>query len=54
MRKCQKGVFGFVVIFSINEKEKYNYYKSKYKGFYNEIFINNGYGLEITKRVIKI
>ena len=54
MRKCQTGVFSFAVYFTLDEKEKYNYYKLKYKGFYNEIFINNGYGLEITKRVIKM
>lgn len=49
MTKQKIGNFTYALFFSLEEKVKYEQYKSKFKGFYTERFINNGYCLEITK-----
>ena len=54
MKTIKTGLFTKQYIFTLNEYEKYKKCKEANKGFYNEIFINNGYCLEVTKRVIKL
>ena len=54
MKIIKTGLFSKTIYFSLTEYDKYIKCKKENKGFYNEIFINNGYCLEITKRVIKI
>ena len=54
MKTIKTGLFTKQYIFTLNECEKYKKCKEANKGFYNEIFINNGYCLEVTKRTIKL
>lgn len=53
MQNVKTGLFSITLYFELSEKEQYNSYKEQYKGYYTETFINNGYALEITKRVVK-
>lgn len=50
MKTVKTGVFSRKYFFSLNEREKFLAYKKKFQGFFEEIFINNGYCIEVTKR----
>lgn len=54
MKTIKTGLFSRKHFFSLAEHDKYIKCKETNKGFYDEIFINNGYCLEVTKRTIKL
>ena len=54
MKTVKTGLFSKKYFFSLAEYDKYIKCKKKNKGFYDEIFINNSYCLEVTKRTIKL
>lgn len=54
MKTKQVGQFSKRFYFSLSEESLYNEYKQHFAGYYNIIYINNGYCLEVTKRSFKL
>ncbi len=52
MQKQVTGLNRTLYTFSLNEKEAFEKIMDRNKGFATEIFINNGYAVEIKKRTI--
>ena len=48
MKTVKTGLFSRKYFFSLNEYGKLLEYKKKFQGYFEEIFINNGYCIEVT------
>ena len=56
MKKVKTGLFSVRLYFPMNEKGYADYIKAKqkYNGYYAEIFVNNEYCIEVTKRNLSV
>lgn len=54
MKRKKTGLYTHRYYFTLKEEAQYIKYKQIYNGYYQVIYINNGYCLEVTKRVITL